>query len=69
MICDYFNIKTGMTWQEGDNKRGMFHWDSGIYPYFATAIVKGKWSIGDYGDLLEDILEENKVDILERGAV
>ena len=69
MICDYFNIKTGMTWQEGDNKRGMFHWDSGIYPYFATAIVKGKWSIGDYGDLLEDILEENKVDILERGTV
>tara|TARA_R110000851_G_scaffold305992_1_gene464176 strand:+ start:1197 stop:1916 length:720 start_codon:yes stop_codon:yes gene_type:complete len=68
MICDYFNIKTGMTWEEEDNKRGMFHWDSGIYPYFATAIVKGKWSIKEYGDLLGDILEENKIEISKRGT-
>jgi len=46
----------------------MYHWDSGVYPYFATAIVKGKWSVSEYGDLLEDILEDNKVDILNRGT-
>ena len=34
-----------MTWEEGDNKRGQFHWDSGVYPYFATAVVKGKWNL------------------------
>ena len=32
-VCEYLNIKTGMTWEEQDNKRGMFHWDSNIYPY------------------------------------
>jgi hypothetical protein len=25
-------------------KRGSNHWDSGIYPYIATAIVKGNWN-------------------------
>lgn len=25
-------------------KRGSNHWDSGIYPYVATAIVKGNWN-------------------------
>lgn len=25
-------------------KRGLNHWDSGIYPYVATAIVKGNWN-------------------------
>lgn len=25
-------------------KRGLNHWDSAIYPYIATAIVKGKWN-------------------------
>jgi hypothetical protein len=25
-------------------KRGLNHWDSGIYPYVATAVVKGKWN-------------------------
>jgi len=68
MVCEYFNIKTGMTWEQGDNKRGMFHWDSNIYPYFATAIVKGKWYISDYGDLLKNVLKDNKIDISVRGT-
>ena len=67
MICDYLGIKTGMTWEENDNKRGMFHWDSGIYPYFATAIVKGKWYLSDYGDTLKKVLDENKIDVNTRG--
>jgi len=46
----------------------MYHWDSGIYPYFATAIVKGKWSIEEYGDLLNNILEENKIEKSIRGT-
>jgi len=69
MICDYFKIKTGMTWEEGDNKRGQFHWDSGVYPYFATAVVKGKWNLTDYKDGLLSVLEETGVDISRRGIV
>ena len=68
MICEYLGIKTGMTWQECDNKRGMFHWDSSIYPYFATAIVKGKWYTSDYGDSLRNVVEEHGIDINLRGT-
>jgi hypothetical protein len=67
MICNYFNIKTGMIWVQGDEKRGSFHWDSSIYPYFATAVVKGKWMISEYGDMLTSVLEEVGIDINERG--
>tara|TARA_R110002020_G_scaffold299890_15_gene515589 strand:- start:4934 stop:5665 length:732 start_codon:yes stop_codon:yes gene_type:complete len=67
-ICDYFNIKTGMTFFETDQKRGQYHWDSSIYPYFATAIVKGKWNFTDYEDTLRPILERNNVDYLNRGT-
>lgn len=69
LICEYFNIKTGMVWQKGDNKRGMYHWDSVIYPYFATAVVKGKWNLADYKDGLLSVLEEAGVDISRRGIV
>ncbi len=68
MICEYLGIKTGMTWEDGDNKRGMFHWDSNIYPYFATAIVKGKWYVSDYGDSLRSVIEEHGIDINLRGT-
>ena len=68
MICEYLGIKTCMTWQECDNKRGMFHWDSSIYPYFATAIVKGKWYTSDYGDSLRNVVEEHGIDINLRGT-
>ena len=69
LICAHFGIKTGMIWQEGDDKRGMYHWDSGIYPYIATAVVKGKWNIADYGEILENILQKNDIDVSKRGSV
>jgi len=66
-ICEYFNVKTGMTYLPEDKKRGQFHWDSSIYPYFATAIVKGKWNFTDYEAILRPILERNQIDHLIRG--
>ena len=27
-----------------DKKRGKFHYDSSIYPYICTAVIKGKWN-------------------------
>jgi len=37
------------------NKRGRNHWDSNIYPYVATAVVKGKWNISEYKTELNQI--------------
>jgi len=68
-ICSYFKIKTGMVWREEDNKRGLYHWDSSVYPYFATAVVKGKWYTSDYKDLLVNVLEESRIQISDRGTV
>ena len=29
----------------------MYHFDSLVYPYIATAIVKGKWNFQEYPEL------------------
>ena len=36
-------------------QRGMHHWDSNIYPYVATAVVKGQWNFMEYASELEQI--------------
>jgi hypothetical protein len=41
----------------GENKRGLDHYDSKIYPYIATAIVKGKWNFKEYEKELSEILK------------
>ena len=38
------------------SKRGKNHWDSNIYPYIATAVVKGKWNLKEYPNELNTIL-------------
>lgn len=50
-----------------ENKRGMFHWDSLIYPYIATAVVKGRWDFESYPNELKQLHEEYKIDAEERG--
>jgi hypothetical protein len=49
-------------------KRGMMHWDSSIFPYIATAIVKGKWNMGEYEKELKPILDEWNIDVSVRGV-
>jgi hypothetical protein len=46
----------------------MMHWDSSIFPYIATAIVKGKWNIGEYEKELKPILDEWNIDVNVRGV-
>lgn len=47
-------------------RRGRHHRDSAVYPYVATAIVKGKWNFSEYPELGK-ILESNGLDPLVRG--
>ena len=65
-ICKYFKVK-GLYHFGGENKRGLYHWDSDIYPYIATAIVKGKWNISEYNKELIPLAEEYNVDVYKRG--
>jgi len=39
-------------------KRGLFHYDSDIYPYVATAIRKGQWNFEEYTLELDRIFKE-----------
>lgn len=49
-------------------KRGSMHWDSSIFPYIATAIVKGKWNMSEYEKELLPILTKYDVSPFIRGV-
>ena len=43
----------------GDGKkRGKFHCDSEYYPFIATALFKGKWTISEYPEELKNLLDK-----------
>ena len=58
----------GATINQKGIRRGKYHWDNAIYPFVATAIVKGQWNTSEYGDVLEPILEANGINPELRGT-
>jgi hypothetical protein len=52
-----------------EQKRGLYHYDSFVYPYIATAIVKGKWNTLEYQKELSDIFAEYNINPFQRGIV
>jgi len=52
-ISGLYTIKTGR--QVGG------HYDSLIYPYIATAKVKGKWNVSEYPNELNELFNEYKI--------
>tara|TARA_B100001248_G_scaffold174849_1_gene132634 strand:- start:1308 stop:2054 length:747 start_codon:yes stop_codon:yes gene_type:complete len=54
----------------GDGKkRGKFHCDSEYYPFIATALFKGKWTISEYPEELKNLFAKYKIDPLIRGGI
>jgi hypothetical protein len=51
----------------GEKKIGLFHYESLVFPYIATAIVKGNWNFSEY-PILKEILEECNIDPKIRGT-
>ncbi len=62
------NIK-GLCHYDNEPKRGGNHYDSNVYPYIATALVKGKWIISEYGNILNNLLQEYNININKRGIL
>lgn len=58
----------GMYYYNNEPKRGN-HYDSSIYPYIATAVVKGKWNITEYTPELSPLFEKYNINPEERGTV
>ena len=43
-----------------DKKRGKYHYDSSVFPYICTAVIKGKWNYKEYKKELFEIFYNKK---------
>jgi hypothetical protein len=59
----------GLYYYDGESKRGENHYDSNIYPYIATALVRGKWNTSEYNNELTPIFSEFNIDKNKRGTI
>lgn len=50
-----------------EKKRGLYHYDSKVFPYIATAISKGRWNYSEYKDELRELFEEFEINAFIRG--
>ena len=62
------NIK-GLCHYDNEPKRGGNHYDSNVYPYIATALVKGKWIMSEYEMELSPILTKYNINLKIRGII
>ena len=67
MVCKGLNLK-GLYAYHGEPKRGKYHYDSSVFPYIATAIIKGKWNLWQYNVELNHLLKKYNVDPNVRGT-
>lgn len=65
--CSLLNIQ-GCLYYEGEDKRGMHHYDSNVFPYIATALIKGKWNVKEYVNELYPIFVKYNIDPNQRGV-
>jgi hypothetical protein len=66
--CIELKIK-GLYYYNNEPKRGDNHYDSDVYPYIATALVKGKWNTSEYPEELNLLLEQYKINKEIRGTI
>jgi hypothetical protein len=59
----------GVYHYDNEPKRGGNHYDTNVYPYIATALVKGKWIMSEYSKELSPILSNNNIDQNIRGVI
>ncbi len=64
----FMNLKN-LYYYGGETQRGQYHCDSNVYPYVATAIVKGKWNYSEYKKELDLLYKEYNIDKNIRGFV
>lgn len=58
----------GLYHYSGEKQIGGHHY-SDIFPYIATAVVRGKWNTSEYGDMLEPIFAKYEIDKSQRGEI
>lgn len=66
--CRDNNITGYYTFTDLEEQRGQLHWDSKIYPYIATAIVKKRWNYSEYKKELDKLFLIYNIDPNLRGT-
>ena len=67
-ICNELNIQ-GLFCYYGENKRGLYHYDSSVFPHISTALVKGKWNMSEYPLEMGKLVKQYGIDLMKRGWV
>jgi hypothetical protein len=65
-VCQDINLRS--CYANTSNKRIGYHYESNVYPYIATGIVKGKWNYSEYPDVLQKIFKHYDIDRSIRGC-
>lgn len=65
IFCKNHGIEGNYSYQEEPARGG--HFDCKVFPYIATAIVRGKWNTKEYSKELLEILPQYNIDISIRG--
>lgn len=63
------NFNSYMVKLGNEIKRGVYHCDSIVFPYIATAINKGKWNTSEYKKELDVLFKEYNINPNIRGEV
>lgn len=71
---DYRGIMIALNMQgayhyNGEERGGLMHNNSKVYPYIATALVRGLWNVSEYDTQLKPILAEYNIDLNKRGTL
>ncbi len=65
-VCAALDMQ-GLVSYHHEPQRGVVHYDSNVFPYIATALVKGKWNLGEYEKELMPLLAAYRIDYKKRG--
>lgn len=67
-VCNEMKMQ-GLFCHYGESKRGLYHYDSKVFPHISTALVKGKWNMSEYPEKMSNLIKEYKINIMKRGWV
>ena len=65
-VCRDLQIK-GSLFYAGEPKRGMYHYDSTLFPHICTAIVGGHWNFAEYKQEILSLAKRYNLDLSQRG--
>lgn len=67
-VCKNLNLKGLIAYNNEPKRLGASHYDSSVFPYVATALVRGRWNLREYTNELFPLLSKYGIDFSKRGA-